>query len=385
MRPPRRVEVAVIGAGPAGSAIAAALATSGRDVVLLERDTFPRHKVCGEFLSPEATRCLDELGCLQAFHERKPAVITRSRLRTADGAQIELKLPAKAYGLSRKCLDEFLFANARDCGAQAFEGAAVRKVEVGRRQQRRLHVELRDGDDRSDYMVEADVVVGAYGRRSRIDRRLKRPFFDKHSPYVAFKRHNYIDRSADVPPLEDHVELHAFDGGYCGVSFVEQGRVNICTMVERRLLRDGRIDPEEPFQSLQRGDTPLGRRLATLKPCDVETCAVAQIPLSTKASTHNGVLFVGDAAGMIAPLAGDGQAMAMESALTLAGLLHDRLPRVPRRQWSREWRQRFGVRVRLGSWLQAAIIRPAIAGLLMRLLGRFPSVARALVVATRGR
>ena len=380
---PRRVQIAVVGAGPAGSTLAAALAMLGRDVALFERKTFPRDKVCGEFLSPEVTDCLHQLGCLEAFYEFDPPAMTQSRLTLSDGAELNFSLPGVAYGLSRTRLDDYLFKIAREKGAQAFDGVAMRGLERGKNGRTKLCLKWGSKRPRRSPIVEADVVVGAYGRRSAIDRRLGRPFFDERSPYVAFKRHHRIARDADVPSLDSVVELHAFDGGYCGVSFVEGGRVNVCTMMKRRLLSDDVVDAKAPFESLAAADTALGRRLATLAPCETKICTAAQIPLTTKRSSCRDILFVGDAAGMIAPLAGDGQAMAMQSALRLAELLHHHLPRVPRRRWAWLWRRRYEPRIRLGQWLQGAMIRPRIANAVAGVLGRIPSLGQQLIAATR--
>lgn len=379
-----RVEIAVVGAGPAGSVLACALAKRGRDVLLLERDQFPRDKVCGEFLSPEAVDCLETLGCSERFFAHQPPAMNRTRITVAEGPEIDVQLPGEAYGLSRRRLDALLFDCARDHGARGVEKAVVRKIESKAGGTSSVEVELRREQDRRKYIVEADLVVAAHGRRGSLDRTLERPFFEVRSPYVAFKQHHRVQRDGDVPPLRDYVELHAFDGGYCGVSYVEDDVVNVCTMFERRLLESEKIRAAAPFESLKQGDTTLARRLSTLVPRATKMCAVAQIPLSSKELCRRGVVFAGDAAGMIAPLAGDGQAMAMESALMLAELIDDAWPRDPGRRWARMWRRRYAPRVWLGRGLQRAIVRPRVAGAALHLLRRIPAAGRALVEWTRG-
>ncbi|MFU8802578.1 MAG: NAD(P)/FAD-dependent oxidoreductase [Bradymonadaceae bacterium] len=379
------VEVAIIGAGPAGSALAAALATHGRRVALLEKDVFPRDKLCGEFLSPEAAGCLARLGCLDKFLALQPPAMTRVRLTTPNQRSLILSLPGPAYGLSRRELDVLLFEHARSCGARVFQGADVRAIESSPGGRKRVVVRRR-GHDEDELNLEADVVVAAYGRRSRLDRRLHREFFDKRSPYIAFKQHHRACNERLTPPLRDVVELHSFDGGYCGVSYVEDDIVNVCTMIKESLLHSMTGTHWEDVRALlATRHTALARRLATLEPCqDRDMIAVAQIPLALKDSTRNGLLFVGDAAGMIAPLAGDGQAMALESALTLADLLHTHLPDIPHRQWKRHWRRHYEPRVRLGRHLQRAMIQPQIARTAMHILTTWPSLGQTLIGLTRG-
>ena len=98
-------DVVVVGAGLAGSGIAAALAQRGWDVLLIDRDRFPRHKVCGEFLSPEAQHSLQALGLLDEVAVLGPVPLHAAAITTPGGATVEMALPADAWGLSRYALD----------------------------------------------------------------------------------------------------------------------------------------------------------------------------------------------------------------------------------------------------------------------------------------
>lgn len=382
---PQCTEIAVIGAGLAGSTLAAALATRGRDVVLLERASFPRHKVCGEFLSPESMECLEELGCVRAFYALNPPPMERVRLAVAGGSELEVPLPGRAHGMSRRALDALLFEHAGMCGAAVFDGADVRAIDECRGNRKRLQVRAGPKGELRQRTIEADVVIGAYGRRSRLDRQLSRPFFRKRSPYIAFKRHHRLVDGSGLKNLDGVVELHIFAGGYCGVSYVEDDVVNVCTMFDRRLMnaQEG-FGGNEVWEFLGRGDSALARRLSGLEPCDTETLAIAQIPMALKKTSDDEILFVGDSAGMIAPLAGDGQAMAIESGLRLAELLDTHLPHIPRRRWKQVWRRCYEPRIRLGQWLQKAIVEPRISIPVVGLLSRVPAVAQLLIQLTRG-
>lgn len=366
------VEFLIVGAGPAGATLARALSRAGRDILLLERDTFPRNKVCGEFLSPEVAQALERLDLLPRFLEQGPARFRLARLTTPSGRALEIPLPAVAYGLSRRRLDHFLYEEALAAGARGEQGVDVRRLEK-RGDHTMVHW--------SDGSLRARQVILAHGRRSRLDRQLQRPFFQQRSPYVGFKRHFQLSSESSGSSLEGVVELHLFSGGYCGVSFAEEGIVNVCTMVHSDL-----VDSRDIWSVLGAGDTPLSRRLATLEPRDDETLTIAQIPLGLKEHSHEGFLFVGDAASMIAPLAGDGQAMAIESALALGDLLirangagADALAS----RWHRQWRRRYAPRILLGRVLQEAMIRPAVAEPTVALLQHLPSVTRTILQATR--
>lgn len=378
----------VVGGGLAGCATAIALARAGRQVTLLERARFPRHKLCGEFLSPESQDVLRSLGCLDLLTARAPATIRRARFTVATGDALALRLPGEALGLSRYALDEALFAYAASMGVEARSGVEVRGITA---QTDGVRVALDGGE-----ALEAGWVVAAHGRRAKLDHALGRDFMQARHPYVGLKRHH---RPAANPAgralaeaLEDHVEIHAFDGGYCGMSFVEGGVVNVCMLLEsRRLDGAGAGDWDRVRAALLEANPALAARLAVLEPAEDKTHAVAQIPFVDKPRAADGVLFVGDAAGMIAPLAGDGQGMALTSGAMLAAQLAaapsrpgdaDRV-RVAR-SWDRAWRRRYALRMTLSRRLQSRLLDARRAPRMLKGVRAIPGLADGLARWTRG-
>jgi flavin-dependent dehydrogenase len=380
-------QIAVVGGGPAGSAVAAVAARRGRDVVLFERDAFPRSKLCGEFLSPEAQGLLDRIGCLAEVRAAGAVEIMRARFTAPSGARIEIPLPAPAIGVSRRALDAILFDAARRAGAEGVERAEVRSI--GRPGAFRLDV-LRDRDRAET--CDAEVVLAAYGRRTRIDVEMGRGFTNERHPFVAFERHHRASGSRIERELAGSVEIHTVDGGYCGMSHVEGGVVNVCMLLEQRFVDVvGGADWGAILSALGRSNAALGARLAELEPVDGEPLAVAEIPFGRRELAKDGVVFLGDAAGMIAPMLGDGQAMALESAVLLAGLLdalpksasHEDVDRLGRR-WARAWRLRFEVRIGLGRILQNLSFVPEHADRMIRTVRGIPGLPALLARWTRG-
>lgn len=379
MKLPEGTEILIVGAGLAGSTLAIDLARQGRDVLLIEKDKFPRNKVCGEFLSMEVVDCLTRMGALERFFALKPATMTRSRFTVQGGKEIELDLPGKAYGLSRKRLDLFLFEEARRAGAKTVDAVEVK--EVRKEGSNAFTVEIEGKEEKRRQVVRAQVVIGAYGRRSSLDRRLNRPFFENRSPYVAFKRHFRI--GADLRgerELKDFVELHTFKGGYCGVSYVEDEIVNVCTLFDRREVS---FSLQEGIEGLKKSSSALARRLESLVPLDEEELTIAQVPLGLKESGPEEILFVGDAAAMIAPLAGDGQAMAIEGALLLGALFEAEGLQVSQEHWERVWRKEYAWRIRLGQGLQKTLIMPGLTRGAMAIVDTFPQAGKRLIQWTR--
>lgn len=391
--------IAIVGGGLAGSALAADLARAGFEVDLFERTTFPRDKLCGEFLSSETRRLLERLGCWAEVQALGPASIQRARFTSPGGRTLELSLPAPGLGLSRRTLDAALAAHAQRSGAKLHLRSEVREIVADG-----LGFELAGetlagaGAPAGErFMHRAELVAGAWGRRSKLDRALGRRFVREAHPHLGFKQHHRPREgalgTALVRELEGQVEIHAVHGGYCGMSFVEAGRVNVCMLLEERFFRDlpdrsmGRILAE-----LGASNTALARRLEALVPDGTELQSVAQVPFTAKELVKEGVFFLGDAAGVVAPLVGDGQAMAIESALLLGALIRER--GVPRDRsarvelglmWRARWQLRFRARMELGRHLQRWLLHGGASDRVLQLLAAAPPVTEALVRLTRSR
>ena len=388
---PSTYDVAVIGGGPAGCSAAIALAGRGLRVVVVEAKPYPHDKLCGEFLSPECARLLDALGAGAAVRALDPALIDTACLTAPDGTAWETRLPGTAWGVTRHALDDALAARARAVGVEMHTGCSVIDVLGTLETGYTLHTRTRGGRVGE---VTARAVIGAHGKRAALDAALGRGFLRRPQPFVALKAH------FRGPALPGRIELHGFDGGYCGLSEFEprageQGRlVNVCFLVRAETFiagADGAVGPERVrafLAQMRAGNPRLEAWLARAEMVSGRWLSIAQVPFVGKQPVEAGVLMAGDAAGLIAPLAGDGIAMALRAGPLAAEFAGDCLDNrtsaeTARQGYARAWRREFGPRLRLARALQALMLRPAWLGPGLRLLRVVPGVGRYLVARTR--
>ena len=292
----KRMTPLIVGGGPAGAAAAIALARGGARPLLLERHAEPYDSLCGGFLGWDALRRLATIGIDTARLGARP--VDRLRLVAGD-RMVERALPGIAAGLSRRTLDAALIEAAGAAGAAIERGVTVREA-AGAGQ-------LRLGDGT---LVETDALFLATGKREL--RGLARPRAATDDPAVGLRL-----RLGPIPALDGLIELHIFERGYAGLLRQEDGSTNVCLSVSRSRLDEAGGRPEQLLASLAGGSARFADRLSA--PALSPFQAVAAIPYGWRASHGvSGLFRLGDQAGVIASLAGDGVAIALSSGWTAA-------------------------------------------------------------------
>jgi menaquinone-9 beta-reductase len=327
----RSFDVAIIGAGPAGSTLAALLAARGVHVALIDRDRFPRDKVCGEFLSWDALPVLDRLGVTASLDDAGAPRIELGRI-VGRRRTYAFPFPHPARGVSRMLLDDLLLRTAEVRGATRFDGWSATALGEGA-----VTIESDEGTDR----LNATVIVGAWGRWGRFDQQLGRRFVrDRSHRSFGFKRH--YERAQGVAPTSS-IDLYSFRGGYLGVNVVEGDVTNICGLVHASRLT-GHKGRWETFIPLLRNEEPrLDELYGSHRPAQQEYLTSEPVIFRARSAVERGIFMIGDASGIIDPLTGNGMAMAVQSALIVAPSILDVLARPSgRAEAEREYSARHG-------------------------------------------
>lgn len=366
-------EVVIVGGGLAGLTCAISLAKLGHQVLLFEKGQFPRHKVCGEYISREVEPLLRSLGLFP--DSLQPVYVDRLKLSTFRGKVLDTPLPLGAFSISRYAFDAFLYEKAIEAGVEIRTGETVRnlipKLDT-------WTVETLQGKQEL-----AKVIVGCQGKLSGMDKQLDRSFSQKNSPWVGVKYH----LSWNMPANEVH--LHHFPKGYCGVSKVEGDKVNVCYLVHSSQLKSaGNL---EKLEKQVLSQNPLlksvlrdGKRLWK-KPL-----TISNISFRPKAPEEQGILFAGDSAGLISPLCGNGMAMAIRSGYQLSVYIHQFLiGELSRKElevtYSSFWQKAFGPRLWWGRLLQQLFWQPYLMDTLVGIGSSTPSLTRKIISFTHGK
>lgn len=298
----RTTEHLVVGGGLAGSMVGLRLASAGREVVLLERERAPQHKVCGEFLSREAVAYLEQAG----VNPLELGAKTIRMVRLVSGRRmVEAALPFPALSLSRRVLDEAMLNRAAQQGCTVERGA---------------HVE---GLAATDGLWQADVrgrecwrAPNVFLANGKHDLRGWERKPGPHGDLVGFKMHWRL-AAAQTAALRGCIELFLFSCGYGGLSLVEEDAANFCFVVRRGLLRETGGWPGL-LAAIQQTNPHIAGRLAGASPLWERPLAVSSIPYGYLAGRPFGLWCVGDQAAVIPSFTGDGMSIALHSGALAA-------------------------------------------------------------------
>lgn len=364
----------VVGGGPAGVAAAVFLRQYGHDVLLLDEARFPRDKVCGEGISPEAWRLLDRLGLKQSVQALRPHPLRGMTLVAPDGTCFRGDYrDRQGLAVRRLDFDHVLLQGARASGVEVQESCRVVDLVMESGQVQGVTV---DGG-RGPETVRARLVVGADGRRSVVARRLG--LLAEHPRFRKFAVRGYWE---GMEGLEERGEMHVGGGGYCGIAPLSSTHANVAFVLDQGEMAPAGGDIEGFYRSALERRWPriaerLSRATLTEKPR-----AIGPLALVARRVSAPGLLLVGDAAGFYDPFTGEGVTLALRSAELASQVARQALQTAPTgdlRPYERRRRAATDAKFRFNRLLQTVVAHPALANLVAHRLAGRPDLADRLV------
>jgi len=383
-------QVIVVGGGPAGAATAFHLARAGVHVVILDRARFPRDKPCSEYMSPQASRILDEMGLLERIERSGAAHLAGMRVRAPNGATFHGRfadVPGyRGYrdlglALRRTLLDALLLDRARAVGAIVREGVRVTSL----RRDSRGRVTGVDTIDTSGETraLSASIVVGADGLRSMVARRL-----DLAATRPAQRRLAFVTHFAGIDGMGDSGEMHVERDGYLGLADVGGGMTNVAVVVPRSRARGASGDPAGFVEGWIKRLHHVAPRFAHASRV---TPVLATGPFASAArhAWAPGAALVGDAADFFDPFTGEGIYAALRGAELLSPRIIDALAATrpldadaALRAYDSARRTEFRGKWAVEQIIGAAVTFPRLMNVAARSLALRPSMAHMIVGVT---
>ncbi len=365
-------DISIIGGGLAGLTASIHLSKLGYKVLLFERQQYPHHKVCGEYISNEVLPYLDSLG-IQLPMDMLPR-LARLLLTTKNGKQLGQQLPLGGFGISRYKLDEILYHHAKQSGVQ-FHFQKVESI--------LYHKNLFSITTNEKQVFHTSICLGAWGKRSSLDKTLKRPFIQKNSAWMAVKCHYESEFDSDL------IALHNFRGGYCGMSKVEDDVLNVCYLVDTKVFQEfGNVSALENAVLHQNPYWSEWRQSA--KPIFSKPLVISQVSFEKKDPVEDHILMIGDSAGLIHPLCGNGMAMAIHGAKLAVDAIHNYYQKHKNREileadYQTNWVHHFKSRLVTGRRIQALLLQQQLSPLLIQLAQLFPGLIPKVIRKTHGK
>lgn len=389
-----KFKVLITGAGPAGASLAIRLAERDFRVCLIERDRFPRHKLCGEFISPECLKHFGELGVLDSMLAAGGERIAETVFYAGDGKSV--RVPSEWFGgaggalsLSRAEMDSRLTEKARSVGVEFLEETQIVGILTENETIRGVKAKNKNGET---WEITADLFVDATGRASVLGKlaekskirnpelKVQNPKFKIQNRLVGFKTHL---KNAELE--KNRCEIYFFAGGYGGLSRVENELANHCFLVKADLVKKFHGDADEIVQRVIFQNARARETLRNAAPV-FDWLAVSVDGFGVKNLNPSKNLFsVGDAAAFIDPFTGSGMLMALESAEILANCL-TRYRSEPERiaeSYRLAHRDKFQKRLRVCAFLRRVAFVPSLAGFAVGALSRSRAARRFLARLTR--
>lgn len=376
MNDDKKYDACIIGGGLAGLALSIQLAKAGHSVALFEKETYPFHKVCGEYISFESWNFLEELGL--PLSDLKLPLITKLIVTAPGGDQLQHPLPLGGFGISRYKLDAALKEIAVKNGVDVFENCKVTDVIFSNEE---FQLKTTGGT------FTGRICCGSFGKRSNLDVKWSRSFVNgranKLNNYIGVKYHVKTQFPADT------IALHNFKNGYCGISQVEDGKYCLCYLTNAENLKDSNNSIEQMEKNILQKNPHLKNIFENSQVLYDAPVTISQISFGKKTQVEDHILLLGDAAGMITPLCGNGMSMALHGSKIASTFIRAFLKGLSARPemeslYSLAWKKTFEKRLRTGRLIQSLFGKIWVTNIFISVMKRFPWLTKKLIEQTHG-
>lgn len=361
-------DVIIVGGGLAGLTTAIMCQKSGLSTLLLEKYEYPFHKVCGEYISNEVRPFFDHIGL--NLSDLGVSEINKLEVSAVNGNVAKSYLKSGGFGISRYKLDYELAKLATEIGVDVMTETTVNSVEENQVTTSKKEV------------FHGKIIVGSYGKRSSLDKQLNRKFIEQRSGYVGVKYHIKTDFPKDV------ISLHNFKGGYCGMSAIEDNLYCLCYLIDREVIREhGSI--EETEKNVLSKNNFLHNIFKNSEFIYDKPLVINEISFNKKSKREGNMIMVGDTAGLITPLCGNGMAMAIRGGVELSKLIvkqqHDEKHEIALfEDYQKIWNEEFRTRLWAGRNLQKLFGSNLPTNLAIGFFKNFPSLLPPVIKLTHG-
>ncbi|MDQ3051662.1 MAG: NAD(P)/FAD-dependent oxidoreductase [Bacteroidota bacterium] len=366
--------IAIIGGGIAGLSLSIDLRQRGFDVVLIEKGSYPRHKVCGEYISMESRAYLESV--CPVLSKLQLPVIDQFKLSSTGDISYSTKLDPGGFGISRYLLELMLYNQATELGVVVMLNCKASHFMLDEKSGN-YTITTNAG------AIQAALICNASGRKSNFETQARTVTSLGNTNYIGIKYHVTLDRN---PKL---IEIHNFPGGYCGISSIEDQQACLCYIVNSEALKNSGNSIPNLERSVLFQNKELKKLFHYAQFKTAHPLTISGINFLIKSPVSEDSIFVGDSAGSIAPITGNGMSIALRSASALAETIDYYFSKgLPTKQLMRSysdfWNKEFSSRIKLSRYFQKLSEYPLLTNFTIRLMNSFPIIGRKIISQTHG-
>ncbi len=367
-------DVVILGGGIAGLSLSIDLKDRGYAVAVIEKGNYPRHKVCGEYLSMESRNYLQKL--YPTLSQLDLPLIKNFRLTSTAKKEFRTTLDLGGFGISRYLLEELLYREAEKKGVVFLLNSKA--LDINYETFNAIYSVKTNSQN-----VNAFLVCDSTGRKSHLET-VEKNKTDIGTNYVGIKYHVKLSRDPSL------IEIHNFPGGYCGISNIEGDKSCLCYIVNSKKLNRVGNSIAELENSVLFKNKHLEKIFNTAEFLFKEPVTISGINFRIKKSVTEKSFYLGDSAGSVAPITGNGMSVGLRSASVLAILIDQCLSgKITKREltvhYKNFWYREFSTRIKWSRYFQKLSEYPLLAKITIGSFNSFPGLAKAMIKQTHGK